>query len=473
MIREDDMDFYRTEWDGTSGAYYYYREATAEEIRQLEQREAVEKADADAQRARRNAIAALKKRIETEGTTPRNEDGSQITIGGTRYLNTQNIYGSGDWFEVTDSAIWYVMNHGMDGDNWAANNVRTGGAGGIGSFIPYDPAIHEQLKEWDGKSDGGSSQENHVLDSIANAEGAWRVNPVAPVLGGGDGQACYQVIRYDGVVLSSFVSEADALRACALLNDEEFLDTPLPGSTWFNGTLLKWPEISMGPPENKLPSADQIGTPVVVGIRDQGDMQLHGVIAGVRFSQRKVYYRVALQVQGTEWAAVIECPSECVYPAEGASLDAIEGWILDSTRMDSLADPDQTVYAVQQVPTDLISTDPGAYQWRDNANDDGTEDRPIDPYETWDEDTPPLILHRRNDSTLWVVDGHHRLAKAERLDVPEVPAVILDEDDGYTVAAMRALCAMLNLTNEASKGDGASYDPVILASTAKHLMAMQ
>ncbi len=188
MIREDDMDFYRTEWDGTSGAYYYYREATAEEIRQLEQREAVEKADADAQRARRNAIAALKKRIETEGTTPRNEDGSQITIGGTRYLDTQNIYGSGDWFEVTDSAIWYVMNRGMDGDYWAANNVRTGGAGGIGSFIPYDPAIHEQLKEWDGKSDGGSNQENHVLDSIANAEGAWRVHPVAPVLGGAIGQ---------------------------------------------------------------------------------------------------------------------------------------------------------------------------------------------------------------------------------------------------------------------------------------------
>ena len=153
--------------------------------------------------------------------------------------------------------------------------------------------------------------------------------------------------------------------------------------------------------------------------------------------------------------------------------DAIEGGVWDSTRMDSLADPDQTVYAVQQVPTDLISTDPGAYQWRDNTDDDGTEDRPIDPYETWDEDTPPLILHRRNDSTLWVVDGHHRLAKAERLDVPEVPAVILDEDDGYTVAAMRALCAMLNLTNEASEADGASYDPVILAGTAKHLMAMQ
>ena len=153
--------------------------------------------------------------------------------------------------------------------------------------------------------------------------------------------------------------------------------------------------------------------------------------------------------------------------------DAIEGGILDSTRMDSLADPDQTVYAVQQVPTDLISTDPGAYQWRDNTDDDGTEDRPIDPYETWDEDTPPLILHRRSDSTLWVVDGHHRLAKAERLDVPEVPAVVLDEDDGYTVAAMRALCAMLNLTNEASEADGASYDPMILAGTAKHLMAMQ
>jgi len=51
---------------------------------------------------------------------------------GETVLDTQNIYGGGDWFVIGTDCIWYVQNNGMDGDNWSHNNVRTGGAGAIG-----------------------------------------------------------------------------------------------------------------------------------------------------------------------------------------------------------------------------------------------------------------------------------------------------------------------------------------------------
>lgn len=53
---------------------------------------------------------------------------------GERLLDTQNIYGGGDWFVASADCltVWYCQNNGMDGDNWSNNNIRTGGAGAIG-----------------------------------------------------------------------------------------------------------------------------------------------------------------------------------------------------------------------------------------------------------------------------------------------------------------------------------------------------
>ena len=68
---------------------------------------------------------------------------------GERLLDTQNIYGGGDWFIIETDRIWYVRNNGMDGDNWSNNNVRTGGAGGIGMYIPFDELIANELRTLD------------------------------------------------------------------------------------------------------------------------------------------------------------------------------------------------------------------------------------------------------------------------------------------------------------------------------------
>lgn len=44
-----------------------------------------------------------------------------------------NIYGGGTQYIITAEYIWHVKNNGMDGDDWSINNIRTGGAGAIGT----------------------------------------------------------------------------------------------------------------------------------------------------------------------------------------------------------------------------------------------------------------------------------------------------------------------------------------------------
>lgn len=58
-------------------------------------------------------------------------EGERINIG-----EEQSIYGGGRWFVLTEDKVWAVANNGGDGDCWANNNIRTGGAGAIGYCVP-------------------------------------------------------------------------------------------------------------------------------------------------------------------------------------------------------------------------------------------------------------------------------------------------------------------------------------------------
>ena len=55
----------------------------------------------------------------------------QINIG-----KGATIYGGGKWFVLAEDKVWAVANNGHDGDCWAYNNIRTGGAGAIGYCVP-------------------------------------------------------------------------------------------------------------------------------------------------------------------------------------------------------------------------------------------------------------------------------------------------------------------------------------------------
>ncbi len=93
---------------------------------------------------------AVARYIQTHGVRPEDEQPQ-----GDRILDTQNIYGGGDWFVVGEAGIWYIQNNGMDGDNWSHNNVRTGGAGAIGWKIPKNKQIEKRLRELEQGKTGG------------------------------------------------------------------------------------------------------------------------------------------------------------------------------------------------------------------------------------------------------------------------------------------------------------------------------
>jgi len=62
-------------------------------------------------------------------------------------LSTFNIYGGGERIIIGDDKIWYVQNNGADGDDWSRNNVRTGGAGAIGWYVPRTPDLERRIRD--------------------------------------------------------------------------------------------------------------------------------------------------------------------------------------------------------------------------------------------------------------------------------------------------------------------------------------
>jgi hypothetical protein len=132
-------------YEGDYGCYCYYREATREETSTLEAQEAEVQARAEAEKARNQAVDAIKSKIIEHGECP---DGLH-DVDGERLIDTQNLYGGGSWFMITATHIWYIRNNGMDGDNWSLNNVRTGGAGAIGHRITYSAELANEIRELD------------------------------------------------------------------------------------------------------------------------------------------------------------------------------------------------------------------------------------------------------------------------------------------------------------------------------------
>jgi len=135
--REEGMSF----GVGDESGYTYWalcREATEEEALPLKRREErLERIKAIQGRCR-----AISRQIQEQGVRP--EGDNEVT--GTRLFDTQNLYGSGDWFVVDGGRVWYCQNNGMDGDDWSRNNVRTGGAGAIGWYIDDEQVAQELLE---------------------------------------------------------------------------------------------------------------------------------------------------------------------------------------------------------------------------------------------------------------------------------------------------------------------------------------
>lgn len=126
-VREDGLSF----GVGDESGYiytYHCREATPEERQQHQTADEKRRARRDAQKR----LQELIREIQRRGTTP----DPWVSPDGQRYdVVPQNLYGGGEWFIVSGARCWFIKNNGADGDNWAYNNVRTGGAGAIGRYV--------------------------------------------------------------------------------------------------------------------------------------------------------------------------------------------------------------------------------------------------------------------------------------------------------------------------------------------------
>jgi hypothetical protein len=102
-------------------------------------------------RKRKEAIdrlSAIARQIRKEGEYAPKAQGKddRNVVMGERLCDTQDIYGGGTWFVIAADFIWHVANNGGDGSDWAANNVATGGAGGIGHRVPMDAVLAEEIR---------------------------------------------------------------------------------------------------------------------------------------------------------------------------------------------------------------------------------------------------------------------------------------------------------------------------------------
>lgn len=108
--------------------------------------------------------------------------------------------------------------------------------------------------------------------------------------------------------------------------------------------------------------------------------------------------------------------------------------------------------AIYSVPVELINTDPKAYQWRTDVDENGLDGRDLDDFDQAEQ--APILLHEREDGRMYVVDGHHRLAMAEGSGVTHVDAYMVREDDGYNVEDAKLLGQMLNRGDLVEKVQG-------------------
>jgi len=107
----------------------------------------------------------------------------------------------------------------------------------------------------------------------------------------------------------------------------------------------------------------------------------------------------------------------------------------------------ETGTGTYRVPVDQIQVDPKAYQFRSRVNEQGVDKR-LEGVKKWDDGRAgDILLHRRENGSLYVADGHHRLDLAKRLGQSEVNARVVDEADGVSVPDARLAAATNNIAD--------------------------
>lgn len=113
-------------------------------------------------------------------------------------------------------------------------------------------------------------------------------------------------------------------------------------------------------------------------------------------------------------------------------------------------------FTPERVATDNIEIDPETYQFRENVNRDGVDDRLEGITQFDDLRAGTVIVHQRDDGRTFVADGHHRVDLARRLGRENINAIVLRESDGFSAADARRFAAERNIAeNNATALDAA------------------
>lgn len=124
-------------------------------LAELEAEREADRLEKEAKAKVANELKIAKAEIEkyfrnTEGERPKAGGPEVIAINSLPTLCFKgdgfDIYGTGVEYLITESHIWKITNNGMDGDDWSANNYRTGGAGAIAVRFPRNERIIELMQ---------------------------------------------------------------------------------------------------------------------------------------------------------------------------------------------------------------------------------------------------------------------------------------------------------------------------------------
>lgn len=100
---------------------------------------------------KQKSIQEFQNKFRKESIYPQTEDRKQIPkpTGETFVVHPMNIYGGGEEFIIDkeEKKIWNIQNNGTDGGDWSQNNIRTGGAGAIGRYIPYTKEKADEIRK--------------------------------------------------------------------------------------------------------------------------------------------------------------------------------------------------------------------------------------------------------------------------------------------------------------------------------------
>jgi len=134
-------------WDSGWVHTLYTEPASAAETGEIEEREAEHLTKSQAvKRERELAREVSKAKNYARSNRPVRLKGDHLLYRNRRHM----ITGGGSWWVIEPGrAIWHVQNNGADGDDWAHNNVQTGGAGAIGYRVRYDDELADEIRRLD------------------------------------------------------------------------------------------------------------------------------------------------------------------------------------------------------------------------------------------------------------------------------------------------------------------------------------